>query len=86
MTERFTLEYNGRTYEVERGEPRRAAATGGGAPVGTDRWYITHNLAAVACLNAEPDESRPALVARIEQWLDEHPEPYGGEGIFLGGG
>jgi hypothetical protein len=85
-TEKFTLQHNGRDYEVERGATRREAATGGGAPVGPDRWYITLNLAAVTSLPAEDGESRPALMARIHRWLDEHPEPLSGEGIFLGGG
>jgi hypothetical protein len=86
MPEKFTIQHNGRRYDVERGQPRGAAATGGGAPVGTDRWYITLNLAAVTSLSAEPGESRAALRARIERWLDEHPDPLGGEGIYLGGG
>jgi hypothetical protein len=71
MPEKFELQHRGRSYTVERGEPRREAATGGGAPVGTDSWYITLNLAAVTSLPAVPDE---------------HPEPHGGEGIVLGGG
>ena len=54
--------------------------------MGTDSWYITLNLAAVTSLPAEPEESRTALRARIRRWLDEHPEPLGGEGIYLGGG
>ena len=86
MAEKFTLEHRGRSYEVERGQPRRGAATGGGAPVGTDTWYITINLAAVTSLPAEPGESRDALDARICRWLDDHPETLGGEGIYLGGG
>jgi hypothetical protein len=86
MAEKFTLQHDGRRYEVERGEPRRDAAQGGGAPVGTDRWYITLNLAAVTSLAAEAGESRAALRARIHRWLDEHSKPHGGEGIYLGGG
>ena len=84
--EKFVLQHAGRRYAVERGQPRREAATGGGAPVGTDRWYITLSLAAVTSLPAEPGETRPALRARIHRWLEEHPEPLGGEGIYLGGG
>ena len=86
MGEKFTLEHGGRRYTVERGQHRRLAATGGGSPVGADRWYITLNLAAVTSLPAEPGESRTALRARIHRWLDEHSEPLGGEGIYLGGG
>jgi len=86
MAEKFTLQHRGRRYEVERGEPRRQAATGGGAPVGTDRWYLTVSLAAVTSFSAEPGETREALRARIHRWLDEHPETLGGEGIYLGGG
>jgi hypothetical protein len=86
MPEKFVLLHHGRRYEVSRGEPRREAATGGGAPVGVDRWYVTLNLAAVTSLPVEPDESRAALRARIHRWLDEHPEPLGGDGIYLGGG
>jgi hypothetical protein len=86
MAERFTLQHGGRRYAVERGQPRRQAATGGGSPVGHDRWYITLNLAAVTSLPAEAGETRTALRARIHRWLDEHPEPLGGEGIYLGGG
>jgi hypothetical protein len=86
MPDKFELQHRGRRYTVERGEPRREAATGGGAPVGTDSWYITLNLAAVTSLPAVPGESREALQARIHQWLDDHPEPHGGEGIVLGGG
>lgn len=86
MPEKFSLQHQGRRYEIERGQPRRQAATGGGAPVGTDRWYVTLNLAAVTSLPAEPGETRAALRARIHRWLDEHPEPHGGEGIYLGGG
>jgi hypothetical protein len=86
MGERFTLQHGGRRYEVERGQPRRQAATGGGAPVGTDNWYITLNLAAVTSLPVEPGETRADLRARIHRWLDEHATPLGGDGIWLGGG
>jgi hypothetical protein len=86
MPDKFTLQHNGRDYDVERGQSRGEAATGGGAPVGADRWYITLNLAAVTSLPAEPGETRAGLRARIHQWLDEHAEPLGGEGIYLGGG
>jgi hypothetical protein len=86
MAEKFTLQHRGRRYEVERGQPRRQAATGGGAPVDADRWYVTVSLAAVTSFAAEPGETRAALRARIHRWLDEQPEPLGGEGIYLGGG
>jgi len=87
MPEKFTLQHKGQRYEVERGEPRREAATGGGAPVGADRWYITLSLAAVTWLPDVPGESRGELRARIRRWLEEHPEPHGGgDGIYLGGG
>ncbi len=85
MSEKFILQHDGRDYEVERGQPRRQAATGGGAPVGTDSWYITLNLAAVTSLPGEPGESRAAVEARIHRWLDEQPEAHG-DGIYLGGG
>jgi hypothetical protein len=86
MAEKFTLQHRGRRYEVERGQPRRQAATGGGAPVDADRWYVTLSLAAVTSFPAEPGETRAALRARIHRWLDEQAEPPGGEGIYLGGG
>ncbi len=86
MAEKFILEHHGQRYDVERGEPRREAATGGGAPAGDDQWYITLNLAAVTGLPAEPGESRAALEARIRGWLDDHPQSLGTEGIYLGGG
>lgn len=86
MGEKFVLQHADRHYTVERGQPRHEAATGGGAPVGADRWYISLNLAAVTSLVAEPGETRAALRARIHRWLDEHPEPLGGDGIYLGGG
>lgn len=86
MTDKFTLQHGGQRYDVERGQPRREAATGGGAPVGADSWYVTLNLAAVTSLPAEPGETRNALRARIHRWLDDHPQPLGGEGIWLGGG
>jgi hypothetical protein len=86
MAEKFTLQHRGRRYEVERGQPRRQAATGGGAPVGTDTWYVTINLAAVTSFTAEPGETRTDIRARIHHWLDEHRDPLGGEGIYLGGG
>lgn len=86
MPDKFTLEHDGRRYEIERGEPHREAATGGGAPVGTGSWFVTLNLAAVTSLPAEPGESRETFEARLRRWLDEHPTPLGGEGIYLGGG
>lgn len=86
MGEKFTLQHQGRGYQVERGAPRRQAATGGGAPVGTDTWYVTINLAAVTSLPAEPGDTRAAVRARVHCWLDEHPTPLGGDGIYLGGG
>jgi hypothetical protein len=84
--EKFVLQHGGRRYTVERGLPRHEAATGGGAPVGADQWYITLNLAAVTSLPAEPGESRAALRARIHRWIAQQREPLGGEGIYLGGG
>jgi hypothetical protein len=86
MAEKFTLQHHGRRYEVERGQPRRQAATGGGAPVDAGRWYVTLSLAAVTSFPAESGETRAALRARIHQWLDDQREPLGGEGIYLGGG
>ena len=86
MAEKFTLVHQGLEYEVERGEHRREAAEGGGAPVGTDTWYVTLNLAAVTGVPAEPGEPRAAVEDRIRRWLDEHPQLLDGEGIYLGGG
>jgi hypothetical protein len=86
MREKFVLQHQGRRYDVERGQPRGPAATGGGAPVGADRWYITLNLAAVTSLPAERGETRTALRARIRRWLDEHPQTLDADGIWLGGG
>jgi hypothetical protein len=86
MADRFDLEFEGRQYTVQRGEAPTSAAEGGGAPVGRHSWYITLGPKAITRLNAIPGETHEALLARIRQWLAEHPEMPGSEDIVLGGG
>lgn len=84
--DRFELEFEGRSYTVQRGEHAETAAEGGGAPVGRLAWYITLGPKAITHLEARPGESAAALQERIRQWLAEHPEMPGSEDIILGGG
>lgn len=86
MRDKFTLQYRGKRYRVERGQPRSTAAKGGGAPTGRDHWYITLNLAAVTRLPARPQETEEELRARIREWLAAHPEFQTRDQIYLGGG
>ena len=86
MDGKFTLTFEGRDYTVERGAPAEAAAAGGGAPAGRNRWYITLGPKAITSLEAVPDESDSALRERIRRWLAEHPEMPVSEDIVLGGG
>ena len=86
MDGKFTLTFEGRDYTVERGAHPEAAAAGGGAPAGRNRWYITLGPKAITSLEAVPDETGPALQDRIRQWLAEHPEMPASEDIVLGGG
>lgn len=86
MADRFTLEYDGREYTVQRGDHPASAAEGGGAPVGRHSWYVTLGPKAITSLDAMPDESEAAVRARIRQWLAEHPEMPNSEDIVFGGG
>jgi hypothetical protein len=86
MTQRFTLEFAGRSYTVERGATPAGAAQGGGAPAGRDSWYLTLGPKAVTSLEVIPGESDAALRARIREWLKDHPEMPDSEDIILGGG
>jgi hypothetical protein len=86
MGDRFNLEFEGRTYTVQRGDPPASAAKGGGAPVGRLSWYVTLGPKAITSLDAVPDESDEALRARIRKWLAAHPEMPDSEDIILGGG
>lgn len=86
MEAKFTMSYEGREYTVERGAPVQQATTGGGAPAGRNRWYITLGPKAITSLEAEPGESESALRERIRRWLAEHPEMPSSEDIVFGGG
>lgn len=86
MNAKFTLDFQGREYTVERGQHAEAAAESGGAPVGRDRWYITLGPKAITSLDAHPGESDTQLHARIRDWLAAHPEMPDAEDIVLGGG
>jgi hypothetical protein len=86
MRDKFVLQHRGKRYRVERGQPRSSAAQGGGAPSGSDRWYISLNLAAITSLPAEPGETEAGLRARIREWLDANPRVQESDEIFLGGG
>ncbi len=86
MTDRFTLEFEGRAYTVQRGDPPASAAKGGGAPVGRHSWYLTLGAKAVTSLEAVPGESDDTLRARIREWLAAHPQMPDSENITLGGG
>lgn len=86
MSDKFNLEFGGREYTVQRGEPPASAAKGGGAPVGWHSWYVTLGPKAITSLDAVPGESDEALRARIRNWLAAHPEMPDSEDIILGGG
>jgi hypothetical protein len=86
MSDKFTLEFEGREYTVQGGDPPASAARGGGAPVGQHSWYVTLGLKAITSLEAVPGESDDVLRARIRQWLSAHPEMPDSEDIMLGGG
>ena len=86
MSDKFTLEFEGRDYTVQRGDPPASAARGGGAPVGRHSWYVTLGPKAITSLDAVPGESDDALRARIRGWLAAHPEMPDSEDIILGGG
>lgn len=83
---KFTLEFEGREYTVQGGEPPAAAARGGGAPVGAGSWYVTLGPKAITSLDAVSGESDDALRARIRRWLAAHPEMPDSEDMTLGGG
>jgi hypothetical protein len=86
MPARFTLEFHGREYTVQRGDHAADAAEGGGAPVGRHSWYVTLGPKAITKVDAAPGEGEDALRARIRRWLEEHPEMPDSEDIILGGG
>jgi hypothetical protein len=86
MGDRFNLEFAGREYTVQRGDPPASAAKGGGAPVGRLSWYVTLGPKAITSLDAVPGESDEALRSRIRKWLAAHPEMPDSEDIILGGG
>jgi hypothetical protein len=86
MEGKFTLTFEGRDYTVERGARPEAAAVGGGAPAGRNRWYITLGPKAITSLEAVSGETEPALHERIRRWLAQHPEMPESEDIVLGGG
>ena len=86
MSDRFSLEFEGRDYTVQRGDPPARAARGGGAPVGRHSWYITLGPKAITSLDAVAGESDDTLRARIREWLAAHPEMPDSEDIMLGGG
>jgi hypothetical protein len=86
MSDKFTLEFEGRQYTVQRGDPPASAARGGGAPVGRHSWYVTLGPKAITSLDAVAGESDDELRARIREWLAAHPEMPDSEDIILGGG
>ena len=86
MDGKFNLTFEGREYTVERGALPEAAAEGGGAPPGRNRWYITLGPKAITSLDAIPGESEAELHARIRTWLADHPEMPASEDIVFGGG
>jgi hypothetical protein len=86
MSDKFTLEFEGRQYTVQRGAPPASAARGGGAPVGRHSWYVTLGPKAITSLDAVAGESDDELRARIREWLAAHPEMPDSEDIILGGG
>jgi len=86
MSDKFTLEFEGRQYTVQRGDPPASAARGGGAPVGRHSWYVTLGPKAITSLDAVAGESDDRLRARIREWLAAHPEMPDSEDIILGGG
>lgn len=86
MPDKFNLEFEGRTYTVQRGDSPGRAARGGGAPVGRYSWYLTLGPKAITSLDAVPGESDDALQARIRRWLADHPEMPDDADIVFGGG
>lgn len=86
MSDKFSLEFEGRQYTVQRGDAPARAAEGGGAPVGRHSWYVTLGPKAITGLDALPDESADALHERIRSWLAAHPGMPDSEDIMLGGG
>jgi hypothetical protein len=84
--DRFTLQYQGREYTVERGRRPSDANVRGGAPAGPDRWYITLGPKAITSIEELPHETEAALRARIVEWLANHPQMPQDEDIVLGGG
>lgn len=86
MEHKFTVSLDDREYTVERGALGDAAARGGGAPVGADRWYVTLGPKAIGSVEAVPGEDATAVERRIRAWLAEQPELPKSPDIILGGG
>ena len=86
MSDRFSVEFEGRDYTVQRGDPPASAAKGGGAPVGRHSWYVTLGPKAITRLDVVADESDDMLRERIRKWLAAHPKMPDSEDIILGGG
>jgi hypothetical protein len=86
MRERFTLQYRGKRYVVERGQRPSTSARGAGGPVGRNHWYLTVGGTALTSLEARPRETDEELKARVRAWLDAHPELHNRDQIHLGGG
>jgi hypothetical protein len=86
MQDKFTLVYRDRQYTVERGRRPGAAAQGGGAPGGADRWYITLGPKAITSLEGGPDDTEATVSERARARLEAHPEMPSQPDIVLGGG
>ena len=86
MQARFTLVYKDRQYTSERGRRPSAAAQGGGAPVGADRWYITLGPKAITSIDGAPDDTEASVGERVRAWLEALPEMPSRPDIVLGGG
>jgi hypothetical protein len=86
MQDKFTLVYQDRQYTVERGHRPSAAAQGGGAPVGVDRWYVTLGPKAITSIEGTPEDTEATVSERVRAWLDAHPEMPTRPDIVFGGG
>ena len=86
MSNKFVVQYRGKRYSLERGQPTDAATKGGGAPGGPQRWYVTLGGTAITSLESQPDETEAVLRARVRQWLAEHPDLQTRDELHLGGG
>jgi hypothetical protein len=86
MRDKFVVQYHGKRYTVERGQPADTAAQGGGGPGGPWHWYITLGGTAITSLEAHPGDTEATLRTRVRQWLAEHPDLQSRDQIHLGGG